>query len=397
MILQLFEFGESKKITLQKDLDSTTIDWLRFPLVIAVIFIHSGGLKEIDLDYLHANPFTLESMYDFIRITFSHIGTHFAVPVFFMISGYLFFYKLKEWNLSVYKSKLAKRFKTLFIPYMLWYCICIFMGIIIRTGGVVLKGKPIEYIWSPLIEKGILSIFWDCETWGLNYTNWFGYSVPESSPILVPLWYIRDLMVVILFTPLIYQLIKKFKLYFVSILGLCYLSFVFIPIHGFSACGFFWFSLGAYFSTNNKSMVDSFYRFRIPASILAIVMLIPLIWMNGRSGDGATTTVSTILYPFYVIGAVISSICLASYLLRRKKVGVNKKLVRSTFFIYLLHPFVLLFMVRVNKLSISFNYVWQSIIYLIIPVVTAMICVWLFNLLNKYTPQLLSVLVGNRK
>lgn len=111
-------FKDSKSYSEGSNLQSLVIDWLRFPLAIAVVFIHSFGSKEIDLYYLHANPFSPESIYDFLRIALSNVGTHFAVPVFFMFSGFLFFYKAKDFNLSLYKQKLRKRFKTLFIPYV---------------------------------------------------------------------------------------------------------------------------------------------------------------------------------------------------------------------------------------------------------------------------------------
>lgn len=74
-----------------KKLQSSVIDWLRFPLAIAVVFIHSFGAYPFDLDTLHSGPFTGMSIYNWIRICFSHVFTHIAVPTFYVISGYLFF------------------------------------------------------------------------------------------------------------------------------------------------------------------------------------------------------------------------------------------------------------------------------------------------------------------
>ena len=43
-----------------------------------------------------------------------------AVPVFFIISGYFFFYQTKAFGKEAYSKKLRKRIKTLLIPYLLW-------------------------------------------------------------------------------------------------------------------------------------------------------------------------------------------------------------------------------------------------------------------------------------
>ena len=74
------------------ELESATIDWLRFPLAVAVVYIHNFGSSVFDLKSIYSNPTSAESIYNFIRIFISNIGTHFAVPTFFMFSGFLFFY-----------------------------------------------------------------------------------------------------------------------------------------------------------------------------------------------------------------------------------------------------------------------------------------------------------------
>ena len=43
-----------------------------------------------------------------------------AVPVFFIISGYFFFYQTKVFGKETYFKKLKKRIRTLLIPYFLW-------------------------------------------------------------------------------------------------------------------------------------------------------------------------------------------------------------------------------------------------------------------------------------
>lgn len=68
---------------------STTIDVLRFPLAIAVIFIHMGPLVTniIDADF---NLLSFKGLYNIIGITFSHVIAHITVPCFFYIRLSLF-------------------------------------------------------------------------------------------------------------------------------------------------------------------------------------------------------------------------------------------------------------------------------------------------------------------
>lgn len=80
----------------KEDLQSRTIDWLRFPLAIAVVYIHSFGSYPIDLNFLHSDPFSSISIFNWIRICFSHVLTHIAVPSFYLISGYLFFHNWSQ-------------------------------------------------------------------------------------------------------------------------------------------------------------------------------------------------------------------------------------------------------------------------------------------------------------
>ena len=64
-------------------------------------------------------------LYDMLRRAISLTLAQTAVPMFFFISGYLFFNRLHDWNWSVYLGKLRKRCKTLLVPFVLWNTIAI--------------------------------------------------------------------------------------------------------------------------------------------------------------------------------------------------------------------------------------------------------------------------------
>ena len=83
-----------------RDLDSRILDALRFPLAVMVLVIHSF----ISKDY-HLPDYTSLSGMDIcvaLQILFSHVISAVAVPAFFMMSGYFFFYKEERFNITTY-------------------------------------------------------------------------------------------------------------------------------------------------------------------------------------------------------------------------------------------------------------------------------------------------------
>ena len=149
------------------DLQSAVIDWLRLPLAVAVVFIHSfGSPAMVDMTRLHEDPGSWQSVYDFVRIAGSNVVTHCAVPAFFLFSGFLFFYKVSRWDLSVYRQKLRRRVRTLFLPYLLWIGICVVHAELWNLGGVLMHGKPLSVMSDYLISHGGVNMLWDSNIWG---------------------------------------------------------------------------------------------------------------------------------------------------------------------------------------------------------------------------------------
>jgi peptidoglycan/LPS O-acetylase OafA/YrhL len=107
-------------------LQSNTIDWLRFPLAIAVVFIHINPVVDMQgVDYFH---FSGMDIYTVAGALISRVLAHVAVPCFFMFSGFLFFYKVRGWNRNIYRNKIKSRLKTLVLPFLLWNVITVCVG-----------------------------------------------------------------------------------------------------------------------------------------------------------------------------------------------------------------------------------------------------------------------------
>lgn len=381
-----------EKSVSNEELLSKTIDWLRFPMVLLVIFVHSQGRN-----YLPP-PIGLESsvleLYNYSRNFLSVQMGRVAVPVFFFISGFLFFYKTRAWNVSVYLKKMKKRIITLLIPYMVWNFSDVFIITVKKIFAFIIKGKPfsniIEY-WSSL---DLYQILWDNVSWPrYEAVNWLGIETYMSGPANLPLWFLRDLIVVCILSPIIYLVVKHLKRWGLLVLGIAYASKVWLQWPGFSIEAMFFFAWGAYFSVNEKNFVEWFKVVKIPSYILTPLLAMIFTYYHGKS-----------LIPvqyfngLFIVTALVAAINLSSSLLSSGKTKVVPLLAQSSFFIYALHEVdILSEMKRFCSKIFPQDQLWAlTLDYLFVPVITAAICVLIYWLIKKFVPALLVPLTGGR-
>lgn len=363
----------------QRPLQSLVIDWLRFPLALAVVFIHAFVQDDMDITRLHESPLTLESIYDFTRILLTRQGMAFAVPAFFMISGFLFFYKTHDFTFDTYLSKLRRRIRTLLVPYLLWNALWLLFAEGKLLLGVLVNGNPLVSMWE---QNGQYAL-WNNNVW----------HVALRTPLLLPLWFLRDLMVVALCSPLIHWAVRKGGAWAVALLGICFVTGACPQVDGLSITPFFWFTAGAYFSILGKDMVESLYHWRKPACVASVALLLALGWTHG--GDNAYD-----LRPLYIIASIVSVVSLGAYLVRTGKAKVYPRLAKASFFVYLFHPFVIFAMPSSLQQAYAVlrgHTLLSLLLYLVMPFVTMAVCLYAYYLLDRHLPSLLSLLTGSRK
>lgn len=373
-------------------------DALRFPLCIFVVLIHTFLPKFVP-DYNSWYEYIIkaggENLYSyFIKILFSDVLARIAVPTFFIISGFLFFRNIKNWNKTIYINKIKSRFRSLFIPYIIWNTIP-FIYLIIKY---LITGHTLYRIIDFFRLKGFLSIYWNyrepCFDIPLNY---FGTLISKwYVPLNGPLWFVKDLMICIILTPLIYCIIKKMKVSFLIILCLAYISNIWPNIFikaGCSITALFFFSTGAFFAIQNKNIIEEFKKVTIYSYIFALSFGFAAAIFGGTS-----TYIGKLLLPFYIIFGVIAIFNIATFLIKNEYIKVNKFLAKSSFFIYCLHGLLILRFSNyiVNKI-IPFNTTILEIIkYFMVPILTVCICLCIYYLLKRYFPKLLNILTGDR-
>lgn len=112
-----------------------------------------------------------------------------CVPTFFFLSGYLFFLNYNDYDIKWYVNKFRNRIKSLLVPYILSNIVvflCFYISNFLFTS---LMGSGKSYCMYDNILDYLL-MFWS----------------PLANPVL---WFIRDLFIVILLSPLMMPLVKK--------------------------------------------------------------------------------------------------------------------------------------------------------------------------------------------
>ena len=200
-------------------LDSRCIDFLRCMLIIFVVIIHTNLVADTPCsDSVYAQGYDI-------------IGNLLWLcnPLFFAISGYLFFYSV-DFSGKVYAGKMKRRFHTLLVPYLLWNTIYLLLFSAVYQFAPSVIGTHVV----PIQEMGPVDFL-------RNYFCVYGDSV-FGEPIDGPLWFIRDLMILSILAPVLYALIRIHRLTFLLFIGL----YLWYPFQMVGSLVFF--AIGCYLS-----------------------------------------------------------------------------------------------------------------------------------------------------
>ncbi|UVO50923.1 acyltransferase [Sphingomonas sp. SUN019] len=178
---------------------------LRFPLVALVVYIHarSGTITFGD------GVVSVESaVLDTVKTALSEGVARTAVPLFFLLSGYLLFHAQEGWSWSGFAAKLRRRVDTLLVPYLFW-------NIALYAMIAAAQSTSLRIFFS---SSGVLRDM----TWGQQAAWVLGL---QRYPIAYQFWFIRDLMILVLLAPAFFLLARRVPVAVVvtAVLGLCWM------------------------------------------------------------------------------------------------------------------------------------------------------------------------------
>lgn len=304
------------------------------------------------------------SVCDFIVILFSHGITRVAVPCFFLISGYLFFIGFENgWNWKKYTQKLGRRVNTLLIPYLVWNVICAFL---------IFVGSKMHLITQPvLLQK-------------LNLYDIF------ISPINIPLWFLRDLIVVVVITPVLYYYISYLKLTGVLLLCFFHISGLW-PLQqfpGFSSGAFCLFIIGGYFAICPKIDITMFCRkWRCVNIAMSIILLGAIVycWNN--------FPINSYLHSAFMIFSSFSLIYVACDHTAMKP--VYSKLEPVAFFVFAAHEGLLI--LSLFSLVLSHSRLPNVVNYFLCFILTYSLSLTLYFIVRRIFPRFSWIITAKKK
>ena len=348
------------------------IQTMRFPLVILVVFAHVIGEHRAVISFDRASWDT----YVFVSELISHHLGKISVPLYFLISGFFFFRTLYGQKKYSNGAIIKKKVNSLLWPYIFWN-----LALILGT----LALNSIAGLMNFSVSTSELSLDYFMNLENLKSFFWTG-------PINFPLWFIRDLMCMMLITPLLHAYIRYTKKYGMLLLLVLYVSTAIGKVTGFSNPAIFFFTLGGYFYENKVDILKFCCAYKRTVAVPMIVTLGISLALNGKQGNEIALRVFMIL-------AMITTVNVMNYIQRFRALrDWLMSLSAASFFIYLVHQIFIINWMKgfVMRSSLSSSAIGMLLGYFIIPTATIIICLMLFFMLRKIMPNILSFLLGGR-
>lgn len=260
-------------------------------------------------------------------------------------------------------------------------------------------GNGLENLWGYLSADS-LSIFWDYRKWNLDNVNLLGMRFISAGPYDGPLWFVRDLIVVVVFSPVIYWFVKKTRVFGLGFLFVAYCTQIWIPVPGFSPTAFFFFSLGAYSSIEGKSIIGFVRKNRYVISVGALLFFLLSIYY-----DGSITLEGKWFLKVFVVFGVFVAFLVAAYLVESKGWRANRFLVSACFFIYALHQLAIMpiygdplsmFAFFLKSVFPGTSALCRFVVYFGVPVLTISFCAGAYAAMRRWLPGMTRLFSGGR-
>lgn len=356
---------------------SKTIDNLRFPLACLVVLQHYYT-PDVSAEKLGAGLLVYGLIGDFFG---GKIFTSITVPLFMVISGFLYFSSTDGNLWRTYIKKTKRRFKSILLPYIIWNFLILvlysFVQIKVGNGEAVSK-EGYKFI-SDYTFVDYVKAFWAMDSTG--------------KPIDGPLWFIRDLFVLSIISPFIYYGIYYLRIIFVI------LSFVLVTIPFDGMLGSVinyeipYFVIGAYLALNKKNYLEKMVNAKINITNLILCYLTALLFLAC-----AVLFDVKCYYWASLCYRIVASFCFIAFAawFAKKGLYVPSLLTISSFFLFAIHKPI---MVIVRRITFSIfhphNEFCLCLLFFLIPIAVILVAEFLFYCIKRFMPWL-KILNGYR-
>jgi hypothetical protein len=362
------------------DLMSITCRRLFFPMSLLVVFIYCS-LYRGDCQLYFCKEYVLDRSINiayYVMTFFSEVLARTAISLLFIIAGYLLFEHVDKIDANFVRKQRQILF-TLLIPYIVWNLISYFF--VNHTFELSLS-----MFKSLIFSFGFYSL-------SLNTIN-----LPSDASI----WFVRDIMGMVIISPLLFYLIKKTGLLPV----LLFFVFWFIGkgpifISGFSSIALSFFSLGALFAIKKidiNSLINYKYALLIISLVFCIIDITTLRLVPASDNMAYHQHYINIIHSIYLLTSSIAVLVWMAYFIKCKKLYNGRKLENSAFVIFAF-PWIVL--TPINALFLKLYNVphfvtpeYELLLYFSVYVSLVLLSIGLYYVFSK-TKLTRIVFVGN--
>jgi surface polysaccharide O-acyltransferase-like enzyme len=350
---------------------SERIEMLRFPLIVGVVFLHNYGLTVHMAagDVGTTSDFTVS----FVEDVISQGVCRCVVPLFFLISGYLFF--LGDWSKAEYLRKIQGRVRTLLIPFLFWNLLTlsfICFGQSLPQTRMFFSGA----LWS---SSGHHS--------ALDYANAI-LGLQTATPISYQFWFIRDLMALVIAAPLIHlALSRRVAILFLGVLSVLWLANHW-PLLWPSVDACICFSIGAYLAIIRADMTALDSRGVAICGVFLTILFV----------DAADQDHWLLIHKAMITLGVLTSWWLTRFAVSSTSVRKTlMKLRNDSFFVFAAHePLLRIIRKFALKLLHPTSHLAQLSFYFAIPILLIIVLVVTHRVLMWALPVITGITTGNR-
>lgn len=206
-------------------------------------------------------------------------------------------------------------------------------------------------------------------------------------------WFIRDLIICVLISPLLYYIVTKVKYLGIAFIGIAWFEGLYIPhlgIRGFSTPAIFFFTLGAWLSVHKFNIIILSRQLKFFGYGYPIVAIIDLFTKN--------LPANPYIHKVGILLGIILCFVITSYLLEQRKIRPIPLLSSASFFIFAIHEPWLLPQIR-KLLSIVIHPesdLTFTLLYFLIVLLVALIAVGIYYTLKRATPSFTALITGGR-
>ena len=344
---------------------SVAISWLRFPLILCVVMLHCYCTVPL-------SPGDHSTFFNAIYPMGLWLGES-GVPTFFFISGFLFYISQKS-----YREKISSRVHTLLYPYLLWNTLFLVLYI-----GLYLIGHPQDILGRSIGDYGIVDYI-------RAYIDRGEYADGNNGPILCTYWYVRNLFILCLLSPIWYYLNKYLNALFVLILLGWWMS---LYHNALLAESILFFNFGAFFAIHDINPLQIAKKWKT-------IYLIT--WGVFAIADYASHCIFPIWGAFFIHRiSLVLNICgfiyIADIIAKGDRTRVNSFLAGSVFWVYATHDHLAIAIRRfcVTHYS-SYSDIIQVTLYIMTVIIVTVICLTSYKFMKCLFPSFVNFATGSR-